>query len=108
MYTDARVTERIYSVLQHPEIVYAGSTKGIRSKGRIYLDTEEKITGGDLCTSGTSFYFVSVDNENSIENYLRYYDEITKVIEMMPDESDGRYKFPNAHTDNLSQSPFLR
>ena len=107
VYADARITERVCSVLQNPEIIYARGTKGIKAESHVYRTSDGGIDIGPQPTSGISFYFLTVNNNLGIDNYFNYYDELSKVVEMMPEKGDNRYRFLKDYKDDLIDYAFI-
>ena len=82
---------KINRLLRDPELIYAKGTKGIHTaEEQIYRDVDGKIQYGELGTSGMSIFFTPVSDWVTGRKYVV---ELDKVIQNMPEKTDGRYAF---------------
>ena len=82
---------KINRLLRDPELIYAKGTKGIHTaEEQIYRDVDGEIQYGELGTSGMSIFFTPVSDWVTGRKYVV---ELDKVIQNMPEKTDGRYAF---------------
>lgn len=101
-YADSAITERICGILQDQNIVYARGNDGIKSIDKIYRSADGELVMGDLFTSGLYIFFTTPDIMDKSGYLFCYYEELCKVMEMLPDKDDGRYAFLKGYIDVLA------
>lgn len=91
-----RNAEALLSLINDPELIYAGGTEGIRTDYKLFRDTDGKITFDMMKTSGLYIYF---SNAEIPANVKEYYGAVENVIPLVKNEE--RRAFLEDYVQNM-------
>lgn len=101
VYSKADIANRINRILTNPDIIYAKGTGGIIAREKLFRNASGEPEIGSLHTSGMYVFFTTPDAPDQRDNLLSYFEELSSVIEKMP-ENDARRLLLTDYRDVLA------